>query len=73
MCSVINYHYRFHVTTKSIPYYDAILGRTKKPIRPNGRKLERYIYDIFRHIYTTTSMDDKEEIIKRCSRNGEVA
>ena len=50
---IVDYH-RFHVTTKSIPYYDEILGRTKKPIRPNGRKLERYIYDIFRHIYTTT-------------------
>lgn len=41
------------MTTKSIPYYDPMMGRTKKPIRLNGRKLERYIYDIFRHIYTT--------------------
>lgn len=58
---------RFHVTTKCIPYYDPIMGRTKKPIRPNGRKLERYIYDIFRHIYTTPPMTEEGEI-RRCSR-----
>ena len=64
---IVDYH-RFHVTTKSIPYYDEILGRTKKPIRPNGRKLERYIYDIFRHIYTTTRIKDEGEEMKRCSK-----
>ena len=32
---------------KAIPYYDPILNRTIKPIRPNAFKMEFYLSDVF--------------------------
>lgn len=64
-CNSCQFDNQFHITQKCIPYYDDILGRTKKPIRPNGRKLERYVYDIFRHIYTITPVSYQGNTIPR--------
>lgn len=36
-----------HVVKKAIPYYDAILNRTIKPITPNAFKMEYYLSDVF--------------------------
>lgn len=64
-CNPCQFNNQFHITHKCIPYYDEILGRTKKPIRPNGRKLERYVYDIFRHVYTVTPVNFQGDSIPR--------
>ena len=64
-CNPCQFNNQFPITHKCIPYYDEILRRTKKPIRPNGRKLERYVYDIFRHVYTVTPVNFQGDSIPR--------
>ena len=36
-----------HIVHKAIPFYDAVLNRTIRPISPNGFRMVYYLSDVF--------------------------
>lgn len=39
----------YHAARKRIPYMDPVTGENIKPVKENGIKLERFIFDAFIH------------------------
>jgi UDP-N-acetylglucosamine/UDP-N-acetylgalactosamine diphosphorylase len=54
-----------HVAKKKIPYMDTEKGETVKPEKPNGIKLEQFIFDVFPFVpmdkFACMEVDRKEE------------
>ncbi|PFH52257.1 hypothetical protein AMATHDRAFT_74318 [Amanita thiersii Skay4041] len=53
----------FHIARKKIPTVDMDTGRSLKPLKPNGLKLEMFIFDVFPFTerFAVLEVDRKEE------------
>lgn len=53
----------FHVARKKIPYVDASTGELVKPTKPNGLKLELFVFDVFPYTqsFAVLEVDRKED------------
>lgn len=66
-----------HVAKKKIPYMDTEKGETVKPEKPNGIKLEQFIFDVFPFVamdkFACMEVDRKEEFspLKNAAGTGE--
>lgn len=54
---------KYHVAKKKIPYIDLKTGESILPTKPNGVKLERFVFDIFVHSqsFSVLEVDRQEE------------
>ncbi|EXJ83594.1 UDP-N-acetylglucosamine pyrophosphorylase [Capronia coronata CBS 617.96] len=78
--NIVNHYYSFkffesieewsyklphHVAKKKIPYMDTETGETVKPDKPNGIKLEQFVFDVFPFLpmdkFACLEVDRKEE------------
>ncbi|OAP64487.1 hypothetical protein AYL99_00459 [Fonsecaea erecta] len=78
--NIVNHYYSFrffeaieewghklphHVAKKKIPYMDTETGETIKPEKPNGIKLEQFVFDVFPFVpmdkFACLEVDRKEE------------
>lgn len=78
--NIVNHYYSFsfleaieewghklphHVAKKKIPYMDTETGETVKPEKPNGIKLEQFVFDVFPFVpmdkFACFEVDRKEE------------
>ena len=90
--NIVNHYYSFkfleaieewghklphHVAKKKIPYMDTETGKTVKPEKPNGIKLEQFVFDVFPFIsmekFLCFEVDRKEEFspLKNASGSAE--
>lgn len=53
----------FHVARKKIPYIDTESGELVKPAKPNGMKLEMFVFDVFAHTerFAALEVERREE------------
>ena len=53
----------YHLAVKKIPFYDPISKRVTTPDKPNGVKLEMFIFDVFPHAdrWLVTEVDREDE------------
>ncbi|KAI9483950.1 MAG: nucleotide-diphospho-sugar transferase [Benjaminiella poitrasii] len=53
----------YHVANKKIPYIDLQTGELVKPTKPNGVKLERFVFDVFGHsqAFSVLQVDRSDE------------
>jgi UDP-N-acetylglucosamine/UDP-N-acetylgalactosamine diphosphorylase len=53
----------FHIARKKIPHTDLATGESVKPSKPNGMKLELFVFDVFPFTeqFTVLEVDRKEE------------
>jgi len=90
--NIVNHYYSFrflesieewshqlphHVARKKIPYMDVDRGETVKPDKPNGIKLEQFVFDVFPFVpmekFACLEVDRKEEFspLKNARGTGE--
>jgi UDP-N-acetylglucosamine/UDP-N-acetylgalactosamine diphosphorylase len=90
--NIVNHYYSFrfldtieewshklphHVAKKKIPYMDTESGETIKPNKPNGIKLEQFVFDVFSFLelkqFACMEVDRKEEFspLKNAKGTGE--
>ena len=90
--NIVNHYYSFrffetieewahklphHVAKKKIPYMDTEKGETIKPDKPNGIKLEQFVFDVFPFVemdkFACLEVDRKEEFspLKNARGKGE--
>lgn len=90
--NIVNHYYSFrfldtiqewaydlphHVAKKKIPYMDMDKGETVKPDKPNGIKLEQFVFDVFPFIemerFACLEVDRKDEFspLKNAKGKGE--
>jgi UDP-N-acetylglucosamine/UDP-N-acetylgalactosamine diphosphorylase len=90
--NIVNHYYSFrfldrieewfhklphHVARKKIPYMDTKTGETIKPDKPNGIKLEQFVFDVFPFLelkqFACMEVDRKEEFspLKNAKGTGE--
>jgi UDP-N-acetylglucosamine/UDP-N-acetylgalactosamine diphosphorylase len=90
--NIVNHYYSFrfldrieewshklphHVARKKIPYMDTEKGETVKPDKPNGIKLEQFVFDVFPFLelkqFACMEVDRKEEFspLKNAKGTGE--
>jgi UDP-N-acetylglucosamine/UDP-N-acetylgalactosamine diphosphorylase len=90
--NIVNHYYSFrfletieewvhklphHVAKKKIPYVDTEKGETVKPDKPNGIKLEQFVFDVFPFVelekFASMEVDRKEEFspLKNAKGTGE--
>lgn len=90
--NIVNHYYSFrfldtieewmhdlphHVAKKKIPYLDTETGESKKPEKPNGIKLEQFVFDVFPFLsmekFACMEVERKEEFspLKNARGTGE--
>lgn len=90
--NIVNHYYSFrfletieewshklphHVAKKKIPFMDTESGKTVKPEKPNGIKLEQFVFDVFPFLelkqFASLEVDRKEEFspLKNAKGTGE--
>ena len=90
--NIVNHYYSFkfldtieewmetlphHVAKKKIPYVDMDSGESKKPEKPNGIKLEQFVFDVFPFLsmekFACLEVDRKDEFspLKNARGTGE--